>query len=65
MPIYEYKCLKCGHQFEVIQRFSDNPVEICPKCKKIDKIALTKDDKKIFCVSCDFEEYRSEIKHKD
>ena len=38
---------------------------ICPKCKKIDKIALTKDDKKIFCVSCDFEEYRSEIKHKD
>ena len=34
MPIYEYKCLKCGHQFEVIQRFSDNPVEICPKCKK-------------------------------
>ena len=38
---------------------------ICPKCKKIDKIALTKDDKKIFCVSCDFEESRSEIKHKD
>ena len=34
MPIYEYKCLKCGHQFEVIQRFSDNPVEICPNCKK-------------------------------
>ena len=34
MPIYEYKCLKCEHQFEVIQRFSDNPVEICPKCKK-------------------------------
>ena len=34
MPIYEYKCLKCEHQFELIQRFSDNPVEICPKCKK-------------------------------
>ena len=34
MPIYEYKCLNCEHQFEVIQRFSDNPVEICPKCKK-------------------------------
>ena len=34
MPIYEYKCLKCEHQFEVIQRFSDNPVEICPECNK-------------------------------
>ena len=34
MPIYEYKCLKCEYQFEVIQRFSDNPVEICPKCNE-------------------------------
>ena len=34
MPIYEYKCLKCEHQFEVIQRFSDNPIESCPKCNK-------------------------------
>ena len=34
MPIYEYKCLKCEHQFEVIQRFSDNPVESCPECNK-------------------------------
>ena len=40
MPIYEYKCLKCGHQFEVIQRFSDKPVEICPNCKnnKVEKL---------------------------
>ena len=34
MPIYEYKCLKCSHQFELIQKFSDNPIEICPKCSK-------------------------------
>jgi putative FmdB family regulatory protein len=34
MPIYEYKCLKCKHQFEVIQKFSDNPVENCPECNK-------------------------------
>ena len=34
MPIYEYKCSKCEHQFELIQRFSDNPVEICPECNK-------------------------------
>ena len=32
MPIYEYKCSKCGHQFEIIQRFSDNPIETCPEC---------------------------------
>ena len=34
MPIYEYKCSKCEHQFEVIQRLSDNPVESCPACNK-------------------------------
>ena len=34
MPIYEYKCSKCEHQFEVIQRFSDNPVETCPACNR-------------------------------
>ena len=34
MPIYEYISLKCEHQFEVIQRFSDNPVETCPACNR-------------------------------
>ena len=34
MPIYEYKCSKCEHQFEVIQKFSDHPVEICPECNE-------------------------------
>ncbi len=34
MPIYEYKCSKCEHKFEVIQRFSDHPVESCPECNK-------------------------------
>ena len=34
MPIYEYKCLKCEHQFEVIQSFSDNLVESCPECNQ-------------------------------
>ncbi len=34
MPIYDYKCSKCEHQFEVIQRFSENPVESCPACNK-------------------------------
>ena len=34
MPIYEYKCSNCGHQFEKIQKFSDDPLKKCPKCDK-------------------------------
>ena len=32
MPLYEYQCDACGHRFEVIQKFSDAPIETCPKC---------------------------------
>lgn len=32
MPLYEYECSTCGHQFEVIRKFSDPPEEKCPKC---------------------------------
>ena len=32
MPLYEYKCLLCGHRFERIQRFSDPPASECPAC---------------------------------
>lgn len=32
MPLYEYECTACGHQFEVIRKFSDPPEENCPKC---------------------------------
>ena len=32
MPLYEYQCDACGHRFEIIRRFSDPPLEICPKC---------------------------------
>jgi putative FmdB family regulatory protein len=32
MPIYEYRCLDCGHQFELMQKFSDPPVETCTSC---------------------------------
>jgi len=33
MPMYEYQCEKCGHTFEVRQKFSDAPVEHCPQCR--------------------------------
>lgn len=32
MPLYEYQCDTCGHRFEVIQKFSDAPLDRCPKC---------------------------------
>ncbi|MDA9344395.1 zinc ribbon domain-containing protein, partial [Gammaproteobacteria bacterium] len=34
MPIYDYKCSNCEHQFELIQKFSDQPAEICPQCSQ-------------------------------
>ncbi|MGH9587462.1 MAG: FmdB family zinc ribbon protein [Acidobacteriaceae bacterium] len=33
MPLYEYRCKKCGHQFEKIQSFSAPDEKECPKCK--------------------------------
>src|SRR5437660_4482453 len=32
MPLYEYKCDRCGGVFEVIQKFSDAPVELHEGC---------------------------------
>src|SRR5688572_15260779 len=32
MPLYEYQCDACAHRFEVIQKYSDPPVDVCPKC---------------------------------
>jgi putative FmdB family regulatory protein len=32
MPLYEYECTACGNRFEAIQKFSDPPLETCPKC---------------------------------
>lgn len=32
MPLYEYECDACGHRFEVIQKFSDAPIDKCPVC---------------------------------
>ena len=32
MPIYEYKCRKCGKKFEVFQRITDDEVTGCQAC---------------------------------
>jgi putative FmdB family regulatory protein len=32
MPTYSYRCASCGHQFDIFQRFSDDPLSECPQC---------------------------------
>lgn len=32
MPLYEYKCRKCGHRFEKIESISASTTKKCPKC---------------------------------
>jgi putative FmdB family regulatory protein len=32
MPVYEYICRACDHEFEREQRISDNPLKKCPEC---------------------------------
>jgi putative FmdB family regulatory protein len=32
LPLYEYRCTSCGYSFEKIQKFSDAPEQVCPKC---------------------------------
>ena len=46
MPLYEYECEACGDAFERIQKFSDPPLEVCPKCGKgpVQKAALVARD---------------------
>jgi putative FmdB family regulatory protein len=33
MPTYGYRCSNCGHQFEIVQRITDEPLKTCPKCQ--------------------------------
>jgi putative FmdB family regulatory protein len=32
MPLYDYRCEKCGATFEVRQRFSDEPLKVHEEC---------------------------------
>ena len=41
MPLYPYRCTQCGHSFEKIQSFSDEPESVCPKCGGVLERPLT------------------------
>jgi putative FmdB family regulatory protein len=32
MPTYQYACTSCGEDLEVVQKFTDDPLTVCPKC---------------------------------
>ncbi len=34
MPIYDYECTACQHEFEVIQKISESPLTACPECSQ-------------------------------
>ena len=34
MPIYEYRCDGCGHEMELMQKMSDDPMKDCPVCQE-------------------------------
>ncbi|MEU7004446.1 FmdB family zinc ribbon protein [Nonomuraea sp. NPDC046570] len=33
MPTYQYACNDCGEQLEVVQKFSDDALTVCPACE--------------------------------
>ncbi len=32
MPLYEYRCTECDRQFELMQKFSEEPLKECIYC---------------------------------
>ncbi len=32
MPLYEYRCKNCGHEFETQQSMSEDSLTVCPSC---------------------------------
>lgn len=33
MPTYQYRCTDCGTDLEVVQRFTDDALTVCPDCE--------------------------------
>ena len=32
MPLYDYQCKSCSHEFEALQAMNEAPLEECPEC---------------------------------
>ena len=33
MPTYQYACTACGERLEAVQKFTDDPLTVCPACE--------------------------------
>lgn len=33
MPTYQYACTACGEQLELVQKFTDDALTVCPACQ--------------------------------
>ena len=40
MPIYEYNCTNCNHQFDLLEKLSDEPAKECPHCHENTAVRL-------------------------
>ena len=40
MPIYEYQCKHCHHEFEVVQKMADEPITLCSQCHENSAVRL-------------------------
>jgi putative FmdB family regulatory protein len=79
MPLYEYVCRGCGHEFEALVRSQDVPA--CPSCKSTDlerllsdfavnseerrKLNLKSGRKAMAKERRDYAEYQKELEHHD
>ena len=32
MPTYQYSCTECGERIEAVQKFTDEPLQVCSSC---------------------------------
>ena len=32
MPTYQYRCKQCSTELEAVQKFTDDPLTVCPEC---------------------------------
>lgn len=43
MPIFDYRCKKCGHTFDALQKLGEEALKKCPECGKaaLEKLVST------------------------
>jgi putative FmdB family regulatory protein len=37
MPLYDYQCPSCFHEFELRQSFNADPDAVCPRCEGVSR----------------------------